>query len=528
MTYMKKRVLSIVLVVLLIVTLYAYTKKAESVETGMFTTQETEIEEPTDKESIDKEPTDKESDDESDDESEEEVDSPTEEEYLALREAIRLGEEVELPKKLDLRDYGVITPVKDQGSYMTCWLFGVLGAVESNAIVSGFGEYDFSEYQLGILSETIPGNQDESIKGEGYVSESCMWYNNPGTSIYTVNTFMKGYAPALETDYPYTNFSSGISGEAINSAVFKVDNCFMVTPKTPDLIKRLIIENGAVTMGVHSAEWDYSKYTYYSDKIGIDHYVTVVGWDDTFKKSQFSPRPEKNGAWIIKNSWSTAWGKEGYLYLSYCDAALINTTNITVSYTVTSKDSYDYQYQYDGSTGLGTVKDLKDVAISFTAKDNETIMGVKVYPCLTGGVFEPVNATVKVYKNIDGIDNIDDANPIYSMDTRIIYAGYQTIEFDEGVNINKGDNYFVTVTFESPVIYADDISKKGRTYVNYDDELKYHTVTHANPGETFLRLADDSTWQDRAIMKENASMCIKVMVREGHNKEVIHRKALIK
>ena len=519
---MKKKLCIIVLVISLITAACGCSKKADPVETGNLTMPGTEEDNGSATEDNEDE-----SNDDSDAGISENVVPPTMEEYLALREAVRNGEDIEIPKRLDLRDYGMVTSGKDQGNFMNCWVFGAMGALESNALVSGFGEYDFSEYQLGILSETVPAKQDESIDGEGYICDDCVWYDNPGMSIYTVNTFMKGYAPALEEDHPYRNVKKELPEDAIDDAAFKVDNCFMVTPATPELIKKLIIENGAVTIGANSDAWNYGGVAFCSNDRYIEHYVTVVGWDDTYETKHFSSRPAADGAWIIKNSWGTGWGAGGYLYLSYYDAVM-NDTNVTISYTLTSKDSYDYQYQYDGSACLGTVKDLTDVAISFTAKGDETMTGVKIFPRLKDGEFIPVNATVKVYKNIDSVDKTSNATPIYSMDTRIVYAGYQTIEFNEGVNINKNDKIFVTVTFDEPIYYADDYSLNGKAFGMYKETLRYHTVAHANPGETFLKLADDDSWQDRAIVKETSSMCIKVMVRNGHNKEVILRKSLLK
>src|SRR5262249_32739319 len=40
-------------------------------------------------------------------------------------------------------------------------------------------------------------------------------------------------------------------------------------------------------------------------KIKINHDVTLIGWDDN------------KHAWIVKNSWGTGWGMNGFFYIDY-------------------------------------------------------------------------------------------------------------------------------------------------------------------------------------------------------------------
>ena len=56
----------------------------------------------------------------------------------SLRETGQAGElDIMLPESFDLRDAGVLTPVRDQRFTNTCWAFGSTAAVESSYLLNG-------------------------------------------------------------------------------------------------------------------------------------------------------------------------------------------------------------------------------------------------------------------------------------------------------------------------------------------------------------------------------------------------------
>ena len=55
------------------------------------------------------------------------------------------------PEKFDLREYGLVSPVKYQGNYGTCWTFSAIAAIESQLIK--YRPYiDLSEWHLAYFN----------------------------------------------------------------------------------------------------------------------------------------------------------------------------------------------------------------------------------------------------------------------------------------------------------------------------------------------------------------------------------------
>jgi len=193
-----------------------------------------------------------------------------------------------LAASVDWRTKGVVTPVKDQGQCGSCWAFSATAAIESYGALSG-------KYKLNVLSA-------QQITSCDKVDQGC----NGGNTETAYQYVKKAGGIELNSNYPYTS-GTGITGVCkFNSG----DVAETITGYT-SISKGESNLQTAVNSGPASiclAATAFQTYTSGILKIcpgQIDHCVQVVGYD-----SSNSPP-----YWIIRNSWATSWGEQGYLRL---------------------------------------------------------------------------------------------------------------------------------------------------------------------------------------------------------------------
>ena len=88
---------------------------------------------------------------------------------------------VDLPSSYDLRDYGLVTPIKDQGGSGSCWAFTTIAALESYLLKFENITYDFSENNMKNLMGYYGLNgTDWRDGGNHYMSED---YKTESSSI---------------------------------------------------------------------------------------------------------------------------------------------------------------------------------------------------------------------------------------------------------------------------------------------------------------------------------------------------------
>ncbi|OMO65391.1 Granulin [Corchorus olitorius] len=204
----------------------------------------------------------------------------------------RNGQSCDAPSSLDWRNYGIVTGVKDQGSCGSCWAFSSTGAMEGiNALVTG-NLISLSEQELVDCDSTNYGCEG------GYMDYAFEWViNNGGID--------------SEADYPYTGIDGTCNITKEETKVVSIDSYQDVEESDSALL--CAVAQQPVSVGIDGSAIDFQLYTggIYDGSCSdnpddIDHAVLIVGYGADEEGEEY---------WIVKNSWGTSWGIEGYFYL---------------------------------------------------------------------------------------------------------------------------------------------------------------------------------------------------------------------
>ncbi len=450
-----------------------------------------------------------------------------------------------LPDEFDLRDVdgaSFVTGVKNQGPYGVCWAFGVLSSLESGLIVSGHaGSTDLSERHLVWYTyDGVDDSEDASLwaGGDTFVSDDP--YNIGGNRWKSGPTLMRWYGAVDEASAPFSGEQQmdALDPDLRTESFLHVQNVvYLPEPNeyvrkedgtlayrhdagAVDAVKAFLMDNGVLSVGYYSDDaqaslsgawsdyWNPDENAYCCTKTDVEaaafanHEVSIVGWDDTFAKERFSTPPADNGAWIVKNSWGTGFGDEGYFYLSYYDTSFSQPTFFEAEdadYRGAETDHvYDSIYQYDGA-GFGDVMYGSDTqmwfANVFAARDYETVRAVSTIVNEAGSQVD-----IAVYKNPDGLAPTGQLDPrsgeqMWSMSETLGYAGQLTFDLGEDAfEVAPGDTFSVVSTIAYP-------DGKFQLSAEIEDESVGGADLACEPGQSFC--ADTVTggedfWYDPA------------------------------
>lgn len=407
----------------------------------------------------------------------------------------------------DSREAGIITAVKNQNPFNICWAFSTASNFETSLLKKGLGSRDLSEEHLAYFfanrqNDPLGNTPNDKIR---HLKSDYHDGGNGRVASFFLSTW-SGMASEdkvpLPTDVSHTaNFSKPLDASlAYDTDAWMEDAVF--SQYSVDRMKLLITEYGSVSALIYMD----NKGVYYRPETAascypfsgtVNHAVTVVGWDDNYSKDNFSASSDvkSNGAWIVKNSYGTSWGKNGYFYLSYEDASISDL----VCHTAVSKPVYPNNYFYDGActgTASVTLKPGYSIANVYTASAHKG-MDEELGEIVLASKQDFTNYQIQIYTDLTDPSNPASGTPAFSspMEYTQALAGIDTVTLETPVKISSGSSYSVVLTIPD---------KASSYYIEMDTSSAsgswFRAEAGLSPGQSFFcTSANVQKWTDAYI-----------------------------
>ena len=199
----------------------------------------------------------------------------------------------EAPAEIDWRTKGAVTEIKNQFLCGSCWAFSATGSLE--------GQHFRKTGKLVSLSE-----QNLLDCSRSYGNQGCGG-GLPGLAFKYVSA---NHGLDTEDSYPYqcnaTQCHEDTNCKFSKATIGATEKGYADLPDgDEDALAKAMATVGPVSVAIDAS---HHSFMFYSQGIyeepacsheDIDHAVLIVGYGPDY--------------WIIKNSWGTEWGEEGYM-----------------------------------------------------------------------------------------------------------------------------------------------------------------------------------------------------------------------
>lgn len=203
-----------------------------------------------------------------------------------------------LPTSVDWRTKGAVTPVKDQGQCGSCYSFSNTGSLEGAYKIKYGNLVSFSEQQIVDCSQMQNGGPNMGCNG-GQIQRTMTWEGKNG-------------GLCTESAYPYVSGTIKSAGTCQKSCSpvsnSKIGSSTSVSANSDNAMMTALYQQ-PVSVAIEADQRDFQLYAGNvftgSCGTGLDHAVLLVGYG-VMNGDEY---------YILKNSWGTSWGVDGYMYI---------------------------------------------------------------------------------------------------------------------------------------------------------------------------------------------------------------------
>ena len=219
-----------------------------------------------------------------------------------------LDNNIPVPDELDWRnEEGMVTSVKFQGRCGSCWAFAATGALEAQMKI-----------RMGMDAQPLSNQQILDCVGatcEGDLPSSAFDYAARSSGIQK------------DLSYPY-EFEPRTCRENPAEAIIKDSGFVNLPTNDEETLKKVVAKFGPTTSGLNLTKKMvlYKEGVYQEDNClnnldSLNHAILIVG---------YGTDPKDGDYWLIKNSFGSWWGDNGYMRLarnkkSMCGISAIST-----------------------------------------------------------------------------------------------------------------------------------------------------------------------------------------------------------